>query len=58
MSAAVAHVPENLFCLSTFFDRDHLNAHWHCLLALKTSDHLSEIDLFADTGIFGLYFSN
>ena len=41
MCAAVAYVPENLFGLSTFFDRDHLNTHRRCLLAFKATDKLT-----------------
>ena len=41
MSAAIAHVSDNLLGLSTFFDRDHLNTHRHCLLAFKATDYLS-----------------
>jgi hypothetical protein len=58
MSAAVAHLPDNLLRLPAFFDRDHLNAHRHCLLAFKAKDNLSEIDHFGDIGVSGRYFSN
>src|SRR5262245_3487366 len=58
MPTAVAHVPDNLLGLFTFFDRDHLTTHRHCLLALEATDHLSEIDHFGDIGIFSRYFSN
>ena len=51
MSAAVAHMPDNLLGLSTSFDRDHLNTHRHCLLAFKATDNLGEIDHFCDIGI-------
>lgn len=57
MSAAVAHVPENLPGLSTFSNRDHLNTHRHCLLAFKAPNNLREIDHFGDIGIFSRYFS-
>jgi len=57
MSAAVAHVPDNLLGLSTFFDRDHLNAHRHSLLAFKAKDNLGEIDHFGDIGVSSRYFS-
>src|SRR4029453_2945277 len=58
MSAAVAHVPHSILGFSVFFDRDHLDTHRHCLLAIKTTDHLSEIDHFGDVGIFSRYFPN
>jgi len=58
MSAAVTHLPDNLLGLPAFFDRDHLNAHRHCLLAFKAKDNLSEIDHFGDIGVSGRYFSN
>jgi len=58
MSAAVAHVPDNLLGLSTYFERDHLNTHRYCLLAFKATDDLREIDRFCDIGIFSRYFSN
>ena len=41
MCAAVAYVLENLFGLSTFSDRDHLNTHRRCLLAFKATDKLT-----------------
>jgi hypothetical protein len=41
MCAAVTYVPENLFGPSTFFDRDHLNTHRHCLLAFKATAKLT-----------------
>ena len=58
MPAAVAHMPEDLFRRSAFLDRDYLNTHRHCLLALETTDDLGAIDDFHDIGIFSRYFSN
>jgi len=37
VSAAVEHVPNDLFGLFGFFDRDDLNTHWHGLLAFKAA---------------------
>ena len=56
MGAAVAYPPEDLPGSSTFFDRNHLDTHRHCLLAFKATDNLRKIDHIGDIGIFSWYF--
>jgi hypothetical protein len=58
MSAAVAHMAENLSSLSTFLHCDHLNTHRHCPLAREATDNLRAIDDLSDIGVFSRYFSN
>ena len=57
MCTAVTFVPENLFGLSIFFERNHLNTHRHRPLVFTATDNLREIDRFGDIGIVSWYFS-
>lgn len=58
VSPAIALVPDNLPGSRGFFDGHDLDAHRHCLLALKATDDLAEVDHLGDIGIFSRYLSN
>ena len=55
---AVPTVPDYFLGLSFFSNRDHLDTHRHCELAVLTMDTFSEIYLFGDVAVFYWYFSH